>query len=79
VSSVVEESSALAEEMSASVQQVSASVDEQSTAMEQVSGTAMRLSDRGESLQGLVDAFRVDEDESANLDDLTDDLADLEA
>jgi methyl-accepting chemotaxis protein len=79
VSSVVEESSALAEEMSASVQQVSASVDEQSVVMEQVAGTAMRLSDRGESLHELVGAFKFDEDESAALDALTDDLDDPSA
>jgi hypothetical protein len=39
----------------------------------------MRLSERGEGLHELVDAFRIDSDESATLDDLTDDLDDLAA
>ena len=65
----VDELSASIEEITASIQQISAGVDEQSTAMEEVAASAQHLSAMSDEFHARVDAFKLDADESADLDD----------
>jgi PAS domain S-box-containing protein len=70
VASVVEDNSALAEEITASVQQISAGLDEQTRAMDSVAEQSQHLNVMSEELFEMVDQFRVNAREDAQLDDL---------
>jgi PAS domain S-box-containing protein len=70
VASVVEDSSALAEEITASVQQISAGLDEQAEAMDSVAEQSQHLNMMSEEVFEMVDQFRLNAREDAQLDDL---------
>lgn len=76
VSGVVEDSSALAQQLSASLQQIATGVDQQADAMDEVAETAISLAGMSDDVHAVVDAFKVDDDENAALEDEMDDILD---
>lgn len=68
VSGVIQDTAGMSEEITASIQQISAGVDEQSDAMEEVAANAQQLSAMSDEFHDRVDVFKLDDDESANLD-----------
>ncbi len=69
VSAVLDDAAGLTEEMTASVQQISSGLDEQATATDQVARRAQRLSAMSDDIHDRIDVFKLDDTESANLDD----------
>jgi len=60
----------MSEELSASVQEISAGLEQQSTATDGVAERATSLSATSDELYDRIDQFRLDENESANVDDV---------
>ncbi|AWB27653.1 methyl-accepting chemotaxis protein [Halococcoides cellulosivorans] len=72
VNAAIEDTAGMSEEITASIQQISGGVDEQATAMEEVAANAQELAVMSDRLHDRVALFKVDSDESADLDDLDD-------
>ena len=66
----VDSAASMSEELSASVQQISAGLEQQSTATDRVANRATDLSATSEELYDRIDQFRLDKDESADVDDI---------
>jgi len=73
VSNVIEDAAGMSEEITASLQQISSGIDEQSDAMEEVAANAQQLSAMGDEFHGRIEVFKLDDDESADLDAATTD------
>jgi len=69
ISSVLDDAAGLTEEMTASIQQISGGLDEQAEAMGGVSRRSERLSQMGDEMYDRVDQFKLDDDDTANIED----------
>ncbi len=67
----IDSAASMSEELSASVQQISAGLEQQSAATDQVAERATSLSATSDELYDRIDQFRLEKDESANVDDIT--------
>lgn len=68
VSAVMENASSMTQQVAASIEQISASADEQATAMDQVATTSQDLSVMSEDVHDLVDTFRLDQTDDAEVE-----------
>jgi len=66
----VDSAASMSEELSASVQQISAGLEQQSTATDGVAHRATDLSSTSEELYDRIDRFRLNKDESADVDEI---------
>jgi len=66
----IDSAASMSEELSASVQQISAGLEQQSTATDQVADRATTLSATSDELYERIDQFRLQKDESADVDDI---------
>jgi methyl-accepting chemotaxis protein len=70
VSAVVEEASSMTQQVAASIEQISAGANEQATAMDEVANTSQGLSVMSDEVHDLVDRFRLDRTDEAEVDDI---------
>jgi len=66
----IDSAASMSEELSASVQQISAGLEQQSAATDKVADRATSLSATSEELYERIDQFRLEKDESADVDDI---------
>ena len=68
ISAAIEDTSALAEETAASNQEIAAGLDEQANAMDSIAYTTEELAQMSEELHGVVDRFKLQAEETAQVD-----------